>query len=68
MEIFRFNILPDEEFTQREMFKMSVLNCQVCGTDLKFKHHFEEKLNRVQEEGHCAICCVQMKPTQHPVH
>lgn len=68
MEIFRFNILPEDEINAKEAFKMSLLNCQVCGTDLNFTHSFHAEFNKIQEEGHCPICCVQMKATTHSVN
>lgn len=68
MEIFRFNILPQDEITAKEAFTASVLNCQTCGTDLNFKHSYHAEYNKIQEEGHCKICCTELKPTQHSVH
>lgn len=66
MEIFRFNILPDEEFTKREIFKQSLLNCQLCGSELQFEHKIESQ--QVHEEGHCPSCRIRMKKQTHNLH
>lgn len=61
MEIFRFNIVPDEEFTARELFKRSILNCQICGEDLQFDHKKQNVSATVKEEAHCPSCHIQLK-------
>ena len=63
MEIFRFNILPDEEFSKRELFKHSLMNCQVCGGDLKFEHNKEA--STMNEAAQCPCCKISLKAQTH---
>lgn len=67
MEIMRFNILPDDEYCKREIFKQSILNCQLCGSDLEFTYETTAP-HEIHEEARCPSCCISMKKQSHGVH
>ncbi|MNJ94769.1 hypothetical protein D3C87_124710 [compost metagenome] len=66
MEIFRFNILPQEEILKREAFKNSLSCCQNCGTELEFQYTDFSAYNTLREEADCS-CCGQQVSRDHKV-
>nr|WP_295902421.1 hypothetical protein [uncultured Bdellovibrio sp.] len=68
MEVFRFNIIPTEEFNKREDFRKAVNNCEICGAALEFSYKQENAFAVLQEEAKCSCCDSEKEPTRHRVH
>lgn len=68
MEVFKFNILSNEEFIKREGFRQSVNNCELCSAPLEFNYRQLEKHNVIQEEAKCPVCAKERDASQHRVH
>lgn len=68
MEIFKFNIIPTDEFIKRESFRNSVNNCDLCSAPLEFNYRQLAEHAVLQEEAKCPVCAKEHSPTQHRVH
>lgn len=68
MEIFRFNIIPTEEFMKREAFRQSVQNCSQCGKHLEFNYQQLKEESVLQEDSKCSHCAHEPESTRHRVH
>lgn len=67
MEIFRFNIMPTEEFEKREKFRQDESLCQQCGAALEFSYQQLSSHSVLQEDSQCPHCSHQ-KQSRHRVH
>ncbi len=67
MEVFRFNIIPTEEFEKREKFRLEEALCDQCGTALEFSYQQLEEHFVLQEDSQCPHCN-QQKQSRHRVH
>lgn len=68
MEVFRFNIIPTEEYNKRENFRTSVNNCDICGGALEFSYRQMEDIAVLQEESKCPCCDSEKEPTRHRIN
>lgn len=68
MEVFRFNIIPTEEFMKREQFRQSVNNCKSCGAAMEFKYQQIYSMDLLQEEAQCPCCRTEKESSQHRIH
>ena len=67
MEVFKFNIIPTEEFNKREAFRKAINNCEACGTALEFSYKQLNEFAVLSEEASCP-CCALIKEENHLVH
>lgn len=68
MEVFRFNIIPTEEFIKRETFRQAINNCQQCGTALEFSYKQMSEHHVLSEEASCPCCALKQEAQNHRVH
>lgn len=68
MEVFKFNIIPTEEFIKREQFRKSVNNCKNCGAAMEFKYNHMHSMNLIQEGAQCPCCPSKKEVQQHLIH
>jgi hypothetical protein len=68
MEVFKFNILPTDEFIKRESFRQAVNNCELCGGPREFNYRQLAEHNVLQEESKCTVCAKEHEPTQHRIN
>ncbi|XGC79588.1 hypothetical protein ACES2L_09645 [Bdellovibrio bacteriovorus] len=68
MEVFKFNIIPTEEFLKRENFRMSVQNCELCGGPMEFDYQQSKEDAVIQENGKCQVCAHERKSSLHRVN
>ncbi|KYG60855.1 hypothetical protein [Bdellovibrio bacteriovorus] len=68
MEIFKFNILPTEEFNKREDYRKAVNNCDICGGALEFSYEQAAEFHVLQEKAQCPCCSSEKEPRNHRVH
>lgn len=68
MEVFRFNIIPTEEFIKREQFRQLMNNCKTCGNAKEFKYHQIYSMDLLQEEATCPACLTDTESSHHRIH
>ncbi|HEX7673669.1 MAG TPA: hypothetical protein VF412_05835 [Bdellovibrio sp.] len=68
MEVFKFNIIPTDEFIKRESFKQSVNNCELCHGPLEFNYRQDSEISVLQEEAKCTVCLKEKETACHRVH
>nr|BFD59914.1 hypothetical protein CKG001_20210 [Bdellovibrio sp. CKG001]BFD67200.1 hypothetical protein HAGR004_22220 [Bdellovibrio sp. HAGR004] len=68
MEVFRFNILPTEEFLKRESFRQAINNCEQCGTALEFSYKQMTEHAVLSEEASCPCCEQKQEARHHRIH
>ena len=61
MEIFRFQILPQQELDRREALKASENNCPHCGGALEFKVEVDVTAQLLSEQCHCPVCTIEVR-------
>ncbi|WII71649.1 hypothetical protein QJS83_14365 [Bdellovibrio sp. 22V] len=68
MEVFRFNIIPTEEFNKREDFRKAINNCEICGSALEFSYQQLSEFAVLKEDAQCPCCDFIKEATNHRVH
>jgi len=68
MEIFKFNIIPTEEFIKRESFRNTINNCDLCNAPLEFNDRQLANHADLQEQTKCPVVAKEPSPTPHRVH
>lgn len=68
MGVFKFNIIPTEEFIKRESFKQAVNNCELCGAPVEFSYRQDSEICVLAEEAKCPVCAKERETSHHRVH
>ena len=68
MEVFKFTIIPTEEYEKREQFRHVMSKCSECRNALEFSYQQDEQFAVLQEDSHCPNCAHQPESTRHRVN
>jgi hypothetical protein len=68
MEVFRFNIISNEEFEKREGFRKSISECPQCDHALEFSYQQDSQFAVLQEEANCPFCLYKPEARRHRVN
>lgn len=68
MEIFRFNVVPEQEIKRREKFKYALSHCAVCRGNLEFTYFDTLDEGKVEEVAHCKDCGRKATNQLHSIH
>lgn len=68
MEVFKFNIIPTEEYNKREDYRKAINNCDICGGALEFSYNQMSEFAVLQEDAKCPCCSSEKESTRHRVH
>ncbi|HEY8269584.1 MAG TPA: hypothetical protein VIG33_01745 [Pseudobdellovibrionaceae bacterium] len=68
MEIFRFNVVPEQEIKRREKFKYALSHCAVCHGNLEFNYFDTLDEDKVEEVAHCKDCGRKATNQLHSIH
>ena len=50
---------------ERETVIEALLQCALCGENLKFEHKVDHATHQVTEEGQCTCCGIRTKKQEH---
>lgn len=68
MEIFRINVLPEQEIKRREKLKYALSHCNVCHGNLEFSYFDTLDADKLEEVAHCKECGRKAMNQLHSVH
>lgn len=68
MEVFRFNILTDEEYQKREEFKNHMSLCPDCHHELEFTYQQDATYAVLEESASCPFCLFKPALARHRIN
>lgn len=68
MEIFRINVIPEQEIKRRDKLKYALSHCVVCHGGLEFNYFDTLESDKLEEVAHCKDCGRKAMNQLHSIH